>query len=345
MSKQEANIYEIAKEAGVSIATVSRVMNRSAFVSEKSTRRVMEAVQKLNYVPNSMARSLSTSVSMSVGVVVPDINNPFFSKILKGVTAVADEKGYQVVLYSSDEQEEKEQKILHTMREHRLRGIIIIPVSEDSQETLQRLKGFASKSMPVVLLDREVDDPTFDRVVTEDEEGVYQAVCALIRGGHKKIAIVTGPQRSRTGKERLRGYERAMKEFGIPLREEYIRHGDFRMDRAYEETMALCALEEPPTAIFSSNNMTTYGCLKAFSTLNLEIGKDIALIGFDDIETLRWLNYDVSVVCRDVYGMGRRAMEMLLECFGREETEAVGRKETMPMELVLRGSELYSRRL
>ena len=101
MSKQEANIYEIAKEAGVSIATVSRVMNQSASVSEKSTRKVMEAVRKLNYVPNSMARSLSTSVSMSVGVVVPDISNPFFSMLLKGVTAVAEEKGYQVLLYST----------------------------------------------------------------------------------------------------------------------------------------------------------------------------------------------------------------------------------------------------
>lgn len=345
MSKQEANIYEIAKEAGVSIATVSRVMNRSAFVSEKSTRRVMEAVQKLNYVPNSMARSLSTSVSMSVGVVVPDINNPFFSKILKGVTAVADEKGYQVVLYSSDEKEEKEQKILHTMREHRLRGIIIIPVSEDCRETLQRLKDFAAKSMPIVLLDREVDDPTFDRVVTQDEEGVYRAVCALIQGGHRRIAIVTGPQRSRTGKERLRGYERAMKEFGIPLREEYIRHGDFQMDCAYEETLALCALEEPPTAIFSSNNMTTYGCLKAFGSLGMELGEDMALIGFDDIETLRWLNYDISVVSRDVYEMGCRAMRMLLEGFERDGNAEVGRKETMPTELILRGSEMCSNRL
>lgn len=340
MSKQEANIYEIAKEAGVSIATVSRVMNNSAFVSEKSTRRVMEAVQKLNYVPNSMARSLSTSVSTSIGVVVPDINNPFFSKILKGVTEVADEKGYQVILYSTDESEAREQKVLQTMREHRLRGIIITPVSEDCKETLAQLQNYDARSIPVVLLDREVDDLRFDRVVSQDEDGVYHAVRSLIQGGHRQIGIITGPLHSRPGKERLRGYERALAEFDIPLKEEYVRYGDFRMERAFEEAMDLCSLPTPPTAIFSSNNMTTYGCLKAFSQMGLEPGKDIALIGFDDIEALKWLNYNVSVVCRDVFEMGRRAMRLLLDCFENDNDSKQGQRDSLPTELILRGSEL-----
>ncbi|MBR4308174.1 MAG: LacI family DNA-binding transcriptional regulator, partial [Oscillospiraceae bacterium] len=315
MSKQEANIYEIAKEAGVSIATVSRVMNRSANVSEKSAKRVLEAVKKLNYVPNSMARSLSTSMSTSIGVVVPDIDNPFFSKVLQGVTSVADAHGYQVLLYSTDEDPVKEQKILHSMREHRLRGLLMIPVSEDSVETLAQLQDFADRSIPVVLLDREVEDRRFDRVITQDEDGVYCAVCSLISAGHKRISIITGPQHTRTGKLRLQGYERAMAEHSLPVREEYVRYGDFRVQRAYEEALALCSLPEPPTAIFSSNNMTTYGCLRAFQQLGLEVGKDISLIGFDDIEALNWLNYNLSVVCRDVAGMGRRAMELLLNCF------------------------------
>ena len=343
MGKQEANIYEIAKEAGVSIATVSRVMNHSATVSEKSTRRVMDAVKKLNYVPNSMARSLSTSVSNSIGVVVPDINNPFFSKVLKGVTAVADEKGYQVILYSTDENEEREQKILHTMREHRLRGMIITPVSEDCKDTLVQLRDYAARNIPVVLLDREVDDPRFDRVVSQDEDGVYEAVQSLLQGGHERVAIVTGPLHSRPGKERLRGYKRALKEAGVAVREEYVRHGDFRMERAYEETMKLLALPEPPTAIFASNNMTTYGCLKAFGELDLTIGKDIALVGFDDIDALKWLNYNVSVVSRDVYEMGRRAMELLLDCFESvKEDSDPGQRDCLITELILRGSEKCS---
>ena len=345
MSKQEANIYEIAKEAGVSIATVSRVMNHSAAVSEKSTRRVMEAIKKLNYVPNSMARSLSKSVSTSIGVVLPNISDPFFSQVLKGVSAVADEHGFQVILYNTDDDEIREQKILHTMREHRLRGIIIAPVSEECKDTLALLKDFAIRSIPVVLIDREVEDPTFDRVVSQDEDGVYRAVCAMIQGGHERIAIVTGPQRSRTGKERLHGYRRALKDFGIPTNRDYIRHGDFRMERAYEETLALCALPEPPTAIFASNNMTTYGCLKAFGELGLTVGKDIALIGFDDIESLRWLNYNISVVSRDVDDMGRRAMGLLLKCLEQDEATELGQHLSLPTELILRGSELCTEKL
>lgn len=342
VGKQEANIYEIAKEAGVSIATVSRVMNHSAFVSEKSTRRVMEAVQKLNYVPNSMARSLSTSVSMAIGVVVPDINNPFFSKVLKGVTAVADEEGYQVILYSTDECEAREQKILHSLREYRLRGIIITPVSEDCKDSLLQLQDFAARSIPVVLLDREVDDQRFDRVVSQDEDGVYRAVLEMLRVGHRRISIITGPLHSRPGKDRLRGYERAMKEFGIPINKEYIRYGDFRIDRAYEEAMKLCALPEPPTAIFASNNMTTYGCLKAFGQLGLQIGKDISLFGFDDIDPLKWLNYNVSVVSRDVFEMGCSAMRLLLKCFGEDTGSKAGQRDILPTELILRGSERCS---
>ena len=176
MGKQEANIYEIAREAGVSIATVSRVINHSNAVSEKSYRRVMDAVRKFNYVPNSTARSLSTSTSTSIGVVIPDINNPFFSLLLEGITRVADERGYHVLLFNTAENTDREHQVLQTMREHRLRGIIITPVSEQDPDTMKRLHNFETLGIPVVLLDREVDSQFFDRVVTDDERGVYAAV-------------------------------------------------------------------------------------------------------------------------------------------------------------------------
>ena len=323
MGKQEANIYEIAREAGVSIATVSRVINHSNAVSEKSYRRVMDAVRKFNYVPNSTARSLSTSTSTSIGVVIPDINNPFFSLLLEGITRVADERGYHV---------------LQTMREHRLRGIIITPVSEQDPDTMKRLHNFETLGIPVVLLDREVDSQFFDRVVTDDERGVYAAISELIRVGHRRIAIITGPEASRPGRERLRGYYRALREHGLPVTPAYIRKGDFMVDCAYEQTLALCAMQEPPTAVFSSNNMTTYGCLKAFNELGLRVGADIALVGFDDIDALCWLDYNISVVSRDVPEMGQQAMRLLLQRFESERGERAGARECLPTEL--RGSEL-----
>lgn len=339
MGKQEANIYEIAREAGVSIATVSRVMNHSASVSEKSYQKVMAAVSKFNYVPNGTARSLSTSTSNAIGVVIPDINNPFFPMLLQGITRVADEQGYNIFLFNTDEDSNREHQVLHSMREHRLRGIIITPVSEEDGITLQSLRKFESLGIPVVLLDREVDSRFFDRVVTDDERGVYEAVSELIRLGHRRIAIVTGPKASRPGRERLRGYVRAMQTHGIELRPGYIREGDFKVSRAYEQTVALCRMSEPPTAIFASNNMTTYGCLKAFNELGLRAGREISLIGFDDIDALGWLNYNVSVVNRAVPEMGERAMRLLLQRFEKERQTQVGTRDCLPTELILRGSE------
>ena len=339
MIKQEANIYEIAKEAGVSIATVSRVMNRSCTVSEKSRQRVLDAVAKLNYVPNNAARSLSTSTSPSVGVVIPDINNPFFSRLLQGITRAADEMGLNIFLFGTDESSEREHRVLETMREHRLRGIIITPVSCQDTVTQERLHNFQSLGIPVVLLDREVDSTVFDRVVTDDDEGVYRAVSELIRRGHRKIAIITGPDDSRPGRERLRGYCRALEEHGIALNPSYICKGDFMVNCAYEHTLALCDLPEPPTAIFASNNMTTYGCLKAFGERKIQPGVDMALFGFDNIEELGWLNYNISAVIRDVPQMGEQAMRLLMRRFDSREIPEKGTRICLPTELVLRGSE------
>ncbi len=338
MKRQEANIYEIAVEAGVSIATVSRVMNQSASVSEKSKKKVLAAVEKLNYVPNGTARSLSTSSSNLVGAVVPDINNPFFASVLQGVTRAADEKGLNVFLFSTDESCEREHQVLMTMREHRMCGIIIAPVSERDEQTLQQLTNFEERGVPVVLLDREIGNDQFDSVVTDDEDGVYRAVTTLIREGHRDIAVITGPDASRPGRERAKGYFKAMEEFNIPIRPEYVREGDFKSDRAWGETLTLMALPGPPTAILSSNNMTTYGCLRAFSQLKLKVGRDIALIGFDDIDALKWLNYDISVINRDVPFMGEHAMRMLMRRIASETNEQRTRV-ILPTELILRGSE------
>ncbi len=339
MPKHEANIYAIAKEAGVSIATVSRVMNNTASVSEKSKKRVLDAVKKLNYVPNSVARSLSTSTSSLVGVVIPDINNPFFSLALQGLTRTADERGLNIFLYNTDENSAREHQILQSLREHRLCGIIITPVSSTDLETERRLKEFEALGIPVVLLDRELQDAEFDRVVSDDENGSFWAVSELIRLGHRKIAIITGPEDSRPGHERLSGYQRALQENGITLCSDYIRMGNFMVDRAYEETMALCKMKEPPTAIFSCNNMTTYGCLKAFGELGIQAGRDMALFGFDEIEALSWLNYRISVVNRDVPEMGAQAMSLLMRRIETGNKEPEHLRICLPTELFLRGSE------
>ncbi len=335
--KQEANIYEIAREAGVSIATVSRVINHTSTVSEKSTRRVLDAIQKLNYVPNSAARSLSTATSTTIGVVVPDIEDPFFCHLLRGVTLAADEMHLKIMLFNSGESAKREHDILESMREQRLRGIIITPVSAVDEQTVHALKAFEALGIPVVLLDREMENCDLDRVVTDDEDGVYHAISALIELGHRDIAIITGPYTTRPAQARLHGYKRAMEQHGLPLREAYIREGDFKVQLAYERTLELLRLPQPPTVIFASNNMTTYGCLRACHELGLVPGKDLALVGYDDIPELDWLNYPISVVARDVPAMGERAMRRLLQRFASETQERI--RICLGTELIFRGSE------
>lgn len=340
--KHESNIYEIALEAGVSIATVSRVLNHNASVKEANREKVLAAIKRMNYVPNSHARSLSTSTSTAIGVIIPDINNPFFSQLLQGITRVADERGLHIVLFNTDENKDREHQILSSMREQRLRAIIATPVSETDRKTIDALLDFENHNTPVVLLDRQLSCDIFDRVVSDDARGVSCAVAELCRLGHRRIAIITGPEDSRPGRERLSGYLSAMHDCGLTVDPVLIRRGDFMSQRAYHETLALLSLPLPPTAIITSNNMTTYGCLRAFNERALSIGRDISLIGFDDIDALSWLGYNLSVVSRHVSEMGEQAMRLLLQRFDDACQEPVGRTVSLPTELLLRGSERLS---
>ncbi len=298
----------------------------------------------MNYVPNLAARSLSTSGSTSIGVVLPDVGNQFFMQLLQGITMAADQLGYNIILFDTGNDTGREHRVLDSMREHRLRGIIITLVSYSDWTTIQKLKDFESFGIPVVLLDREVIANDFDRVVSSDEEGSFQAVTELIRLGHRKIALVSGPECVYPVYKRLNGYYRAMRTAGIVVQDEYIRKSDFTVESAYEQVLALCKLTDPPTAVFSFNNKTTYGCLRAFGDLGWELGKDIALIGFDDIEELGWLHFRVSVVSRNVPLMGQIAMEQLAKRVDTGVDDAGSFVTSVETQLILRGSEAYPSR-
>ena len=337
MGKQEANIYEIAREAGVSIATVSRVINHSNAVSEKSYRRVMDAVRKFNYVPNSTARSLSTSTSTSIGVVIPDINNPFFSLLLEGITRVADERGYHVLLFNTAENTDREHQVLQTMREHRLRGIIITPVSEQDPDTMKRLHNFETLGIPVVLLDREVDSQFFDRVVTDDERGVYAAISELIRVGHRRIAIITGPDTSSSAEARLHGYMDALRAHGLPLRQEYILHGDFKTELAYTLTKRLFEEGTPVTAVFACNSSMSRGCMLALAERGRVIGRDVSFISCGRLEGM---GERISSVLYPTQAIGAECANILLDRIAhRGGQRTAKRRVVFDMQLMLRGSE------
>ena len=335
------NINDIAKKANVSTATVSRVINGTAAVRPKTKERVMAAIHEYGYTPSAVAQSLSSKNTHNIGVILPDIENPFFSGVLIGITKIVEEKGYNVFFLNTDEETKKEHESLDEVSKQRMDGVIISPADRSNKETRTRLKSFQEDGVAIVLLDRDLEGEEFNLVSTYDREGAYKGVKKLIDEGHERIAIIKGHPSNTPVQERYVGYEQAMKEAGLPLKEEYIRPADQKSDLAYQATKELMSLPEPPTAIFTCNNMMTLGCLRWLTENNMTPGKDIGLIGFDDIETLKIIGYPLSVVDRSPKEMGTAAAYMLLDMLEKnDESKSSDRVITRsPVDLILRGSE------
>ncbi|MDO4765824.1 MAG: LacI family DNA-binding transcriptional regulator [Eubacteriales bacterium] len=341
------NIQDIANQAGTSIATVSRAINNSGYVKEETKRKILKIVEENHFVPSAIARSLSRSETATIGVIVPDIENPFFSKMISGIEECIQDTEYELIFLTSDESCEKEHRLINMIERQRLSGLIMIPVAEDDRITRRLLLQMDKKKIPVVLIDRDLPDSNLDGVFMENTAGAYSGVEALIKEGHHKIGIIAGPTRSKPGKERLDGYKKAIRHYGLPYREEYIIKGDFKVLSGYEGAKKLLSLSEAPTAIFTSNNLMTLGALKYLNEQSYQPGKEISLLGFDEIEVLKMIGYPLSVVARDVSLQGKKAMEILLEkikVFSENgETSKIWKpkREIIPYQLILRGSEKF----
>lgn len=337
------NIKDIAKLAGVSTATVSRVINNSGYVKEETKKRITDIIKENDYVPNAIARSLCMQNTFNIGVIVPDISNEFFAEVIRGITETVEENALNVLLFNTDEQESREHSYLKIAESERLKGIIIAPVSAKDKVSRKELLRLEKAGVPIVLLDRDMEGVELDGVFADNFHGAYDGVKALIQEGHEKIAIITGSVTSLPGRERLRGYKEALKSFEIPIREEYIVSGDFKIDKAYVSTKELLSLDEKPTAIFTVNNLTSLGCLKYITEQGLIPGKDIAVLGYDGITTLNAIAYPFSAVERDARRQGREAVRLLLQKLtaGNENGMKQVRKVVIPYKIQLRGSEKY----
>lgn len=336
------NIKDIAQLAGVSTATVSRVMNDSGYVSQMTREKVLRVIEEAGFVPSGIARSLSIRNTFSIGVIIPDIANEFFSGLIKGIQLLAAESNYNIVLFDSAESTDKEQDCLRIVEQQRLSGLLITPVEEKNDVTADYLMRLEKNGIPVVLIDRNIKNTTLDGVFIDNRGAARQAVEQIIEEGNQRVAIITGPETSSPGKERFKGYLQALKIHGIAVRDEYIVSGDFKIDKAYQQTETLLQLPEPPTAIFSSNNLTTLGVLKSLISRKYQIGHDIALISFDQVEALRIINYPLSTIERDVEMQGKEAMRLLVQKLENNTVMSTNKKLYIPYQIVLRGSEKNS---
>lgn len=333
-------INHIAKEAKVSHATVSRVLNNSGYVKDETREIVLKVIKELNYTPSAIARSLSTSKTNTIGVITPDINNLFFGDIIKGISEIADENNLNIILFDTDEDKSKELKAINVLKQQRIQGLIITPTFNRDSSSDENLIALKNLGIPIILIDGHVEYLDFSGIFIDHVKGAYDGTNALIEAGHEKIAIITGDMNSRPAKERLLGYKKALKDSNIVISNEYIFCGDYKYETAYKVTKEIFKMDNRPTAIFVSSNNMILGCIRAFYEEKLNIPQDMAIIGFDKIEILNILGMDISFINGPSIELGKIGAKMLLENLNNKNSGEIKRVTILP-ELMLKGSEKY----
>ena len=331
---------DVAVRAGVSVATVSRVMNGSGYVKAETKELVLKVFNELANKDKMLVQSISNRKTNIIGVVIPDISNPFFGEVIKGISSIADEYSASLLVCNTDEQIEKELKYLNLFKTNNIMGLIITPKTDQHGYNSKYLYQLEDLGVPVVLLDRGINISHFNSVFVNNVSGSFDAVNAFIDEGHKDIAIISGPMSSKPGRERFYGYENALRSNNMEVNEDYVFFGDFLLQSGYEITKKILKLEKRPTAIFAANNMMAQGCVKALVESGLSIPNDIAFICFDDVDMFEIMNMNISTVSRPTELMGEVAAEVLFDLIKNKQIEHKSIKEVLlETKLVLRGSE------
>jgi LacI family transcriptional regulator len=327
-------IRDVAEKAGVSVSTVSHVINETRFVSEGTRARVLAAMEELSYKPNRLARSLrrKDKATHTLGLLIPDSTNPFFAEVLRGIEDASFDAGYSVILCNSDDDPDKELNYLNVLLSKQVDGIVLVSAGthKSSLELLSRRNG------KVVMVDREIEGADLDSVVVDNEEGGYAAVQYLLDLGHQRIGCITGPSPLTPSAGRSQGYHQALQQVGIPLDDALVVAGDFRPQSGYTGAKKLLAPPSPPTAIFACNDMMAVGAMRAINEAGLRVPADISVIGFDDIALASFTIPPLTTVAQPSYEMGMLAAEVLLQRL--QDPNSSPRRERLSPSLVIRNS-------
>jgi LacI family transcriptional regulator len=320
---------DVAEAAGVSLKTVSRVVNGEAGVGAATAQRVSAAIADLGFRRNDLARSLRRAhASATLGLIIEDLANPFYSTIARAVEEVARRRGYVVITGSSEESGERERELVATLLSRRVDGLLLVPAARDHSYLRPELR----MGVQVVFLDRPPGRLEADAVLLDNEGGARAGVDHLLAQGHRRIGLIGDPPELFTLAERVRGYRAALAARGVDFDETLLRLGAHDVAQAEMSARALLQLPDPPTAIFAANNRVSVGALRALKSVDAEV----ALVGFDDFELADMLPVPVTVVRHDPAELGRRAAELL---FARLDGDG-GAPQTVILrtELVVRGS-------
>ncbi|MEJ6004441.1 LacI family DNA-binding transcriptional regulator [Paucibacter sp. AS339] len=334
-----STIKDVAALAGVSFTTVSHVLNDTRPVSAEARRRVLAAVDEIGYLPSAVARSLRKSETKIIGVLVPNVQNPFFAELVCGVEECCRLAGYSVFLCNSDNDPKRQQQYMRTLLEKRVDGLLLSSAGDD--EALARI--FKLASVPSVTVDRLVPGARADRVSVHNQKGAYNAVRHLIELGHRRIACISGPSEFEVARERCEGWRQALREAGIEPDERLVIESDFSSPGGYESARHLLREQASKpstktriTGIFASNDMMAIGALRAAAELGLKVPQQVSIVGFDDIELSHYVFPALTTVGCGVRQLGTEAARVLIERI--EQPGAELKEVLLTPHLVLRES-------
>ena len=301
-------IKDVADAAGVSTATVSRVLANKPHVRQEVKARVMKVVKKLNYRPNRVARSLRSQKSTIIGLIVSDIENPFFQQVARAVEDAAHEQGYSVMLCNNDEDPDKEQRYLHLIRDENLAGIILSP----TRQTADNFSATSELNIPMVVIDRRVSDAEVDNIVIDNVQAAQVITTHLIEHGYRRIGAIFGIG-STTGRERREGFVQALKAYDLQPSTDLVKYANPREDDGYNTTLKLLQLPERPEAILTSNSLLAAGALRALRESEMAIPEEVAFASFDETTWAKLVVPSLTVIEQPTYEIGRTAAELLLK--------------------------------
>lgn len=327
-----ASVYDVARESEVSVFTVSAVVNHKSHVGKKLRERVEAAIRKLNYRPNLIARSLAQQRTHTIGMIVPDIANPFFPMVVRGVEDAAQKHGYNLLLCNSDDALDKEERAIELLLSKRVDGILLTKAAEDFRTPLRNM--IKEAGIPFVLVMRTYPKLTRDAVITDDYQGAYEAVCHLARAGRKRIGLISGPLKVSNALARSQGFYDALKSRGLRFEKELVVEGDYRMDSGFRAGAML--LSHCPDGVYVANYLMTVGLLKAAEEMGLKCPEDFGLVSFDDYPWLGVFRPKLTTVELPKHQLGREAAELLIERISGSSTKATVHK--LPPELRIRES-------
>ncbi|TJX68863.1 LacI family transcriptional regulator [Soehngenia saccharolytica] len=300
-------IKEIAELANVSSATVSKVLNDKApYISEETKKRIFDIAKKEGYIPNAVAKSLKVKSTKTIGIIIPDVMNLFFSELARGIEDAAEKRGYSVILCNSDNNEEKEKKYIQVLQEKMVDGIILTASEKSVERSLNMRK------IPMVLLDRDINtDVKVGKIFVDNETGEYEACKYLIEKGIRDIAFISSNVISKSSSQRLNGYKRALSDYGIKIDEDLIYLDSYTIETGFNGVIEILK-KRKFKGICCGNDLIAIGAINALKQKQFRVPEDVKVIGFDDIQISKYINPPLTTIKQPIYQMGKEAVDMLV---------------------------------